>query len=229
MHVSGAAPSFFYNSSSRYSLVVDSGLAGKLITFGGWEHGEKAQVGYTDGIGFSIFNYQSYRDNNAGAKITGVGITNTGIFYVANSGDPGPGVATLKVETSLVTVIGNLTVTGGGAFGSDIRYKDIVAYQQLDLETIAKAPLFTFRWTDREDKVEHLGTSAQYWLGTQFKDAVNITNPEFYHLDYGALAVGIGISVGREVKVVKTEVELLRDEVRQLKKKFNEYETLWHN
>ena len=77
--------------------------------------------------------------------------------------------------------------------------------------------------------MEHLGTSAQYWLGTQFKDAVNTANKDFYHLDYGALAVGIGISVAREVKGVKTEVELLRDEVRQLKEKLNKYEQVWHN
>ena len=138
--------------------------------------------------------------------------------------------------SSNATIGGNLTVTGGGAFGSDIRYKDITSYKQLDLETIVNAPLFTFKWTDREDKKVYLGTSAQYWLGTQFKDTVDITNPKFYHLDYGALAVGIGISVAREVKGVKTdikgvktEVEQLRDEVKQLKEKLNKYETLWHN
>ena len=130
-----------------------------------------------------------------------------------------------KVSLFTLSSSGNLTVAGGGAFGSDIRYKDITSYRQLDLETIVNAPLFTFKWTDREDKVEHLGTSAQYWLDTQFKDAVNTANKDFFHLDYGALAVGIGISVAREVKGVKTEVELLRDEVRQLRKKLKEYET----
>lgn len=119
--------------------------------------------------------------------------------------------------------VGNLVATGGGAFGSDIRYKDITSYKQLDLETIVNAPLFSFRWTDREDKVEHLGTSAQYWLDTQFKDAVNITNPEFFHLDYGALGVGIGISVAREVKGVKNRVELLEEEVKQLKQELAQY------
>ena len=133
-------------------------------------------------------------------------------------------------------VDGNLTVTGGGAFGSDIRYKDIISYRQLDLETIANAPLFTFRWTDREDKEQHLGTSAQYWLETQAKDAVNITNPKFFHLDYGALGVGIGISVGREVKVVKTEVKVVKSEVEQLRKELaqvkqelNYYKELWQH
>ena len=438
LQVSGVTPSYFYNLSTRYSLVVDGGVASKLITFGGWNHNEKAQVGYTDNIGFSIFNYQSYRNNNNGDKITGVGITDTGIFYVANSGDPGPGVATLKVATSLVTVTGNLVVTGGGAFGSgynvvlasqgntidgayngspygnndlwinyissgnvyicdgggnviigkenniswakldvngpiatkdyvsfyrngekgyvgcgaeetndgylyaltnnlklyskgfteitggnvvigssadngyklyvtgnihsteqisnetsmstwaayelrfngmksglyadnwvsgaevnklwlyneggdlallsneiqlltdtyiqgnlvvtgggafgsDIRYKDIISYRQLDLKTIVNAPLFSFRWNDREDKVEHLGTSAQYWLKTQAKDAVNTTNKNFFHLDYGALAVGIGISVARETFKVKSRVEILEERVNQLEKELAQY------
>jgi hypothetical protein len=74
---------------------------------------------------------------------------------------------------------GNFTTIGGGAFGSDIRYKDIISYRQIDLETIVNAPLFSFKWNDREDKEEHLGTSAQYWMGTQFKDAVNTTNKDF--------------------------------------------------
>jgi len=118
---------------------------------------------------------------------------------------------------------GNLVATGGGAFGSDIRYKDITSYKQIDLETIVNAPLFTFKWTDRDDKEQHLGTSAQYWLDTQFKDAVNTTNKDFYHLDYGALAVGIGISVAREVKGVKTEVQLLREKVNQLEQELAQY------
>lgn len=135
-----------------------------------------------------------------------------------------------------VSMYGNLTVSGGGAFGSDVRYKHIINYTNIDLATIANAPLFTYRWNDREDKKVYLGTSAQYWLDTAFTNAVNTDNPCFYHLDYGALAVGIGIEVAREVKGVKTdikgvktEVEQLRDEVKQLKEKLNKYETLWHN
>jgi hypothetical protein len=124
---------------------------------------------------------------------------------------------------------GNFVANGGGAFGSDARYKNILANTTIDLATIANAPLFTYRWTDREDDKVYLGTTAQYWLDTNFRDAVNTSNPDFYHLDYGALAVGIGISVAKEVKGVKTEVEQLRDEVKQLKEKLNKYETLWHN
>lgn len=126
-------------------------------------------------------------------------------------------------------VNGNLVVTGGGAFGSDVRYKNIINYTNIDLATIADAPLFTYKWNDREDNKVYLGTSAQYWLDTVFTNAVNTDNPNFYHLDYGALAVGIGISVAKEVKGVKTEVEQLREEVKQLKEKLNKYETLWHN
>lgn len=133
--------------------------------------------------------------------------------------------SSMGVDTDIAYLTGNgdLVVTGGGAFGSDIRYKDITSYRQLDLATIADAPLFTYKWNDREDKVEHLGTSAQYWLDTQFRDAVNTANKDFYHLDYGALAVGIGISVAREVKGVKTEVQLLREKVSQLEQELAQY------
>lgn len=176
-------------------------------------------------------NYIAGIDTTDGTGLVGrYGVTyngSVGVFVVRdmfyNGSYGASGVLMEVLGSGQTNIYGNLTVTGGGAFGSDIRYKDITSYRQIDLETIVNAPLFSFKWTDREDKVEHLGTSAQYWLGTQFKDAVNITNPKFYHLDYGALAVGIGISVAREVKGVKTEVEVLRERVNQLEKELAQY------
>jgi hypothetical protein len=222
--VNGTAPSYFYNSNTRYSLVVDSGLASKIIAFGGWDNSEKAQVGYTDGTGFNIFNYQSYRDNNYGEKITGVGITNTGIFYVANSGNPGPNTATLKVETSLVTVIGNLTVTGDITFGSDARYKNKITDVEIDLATIANAPLFIYKWNDREDNREHLGTTAQYWFDTAFKNAVIPTNDEkLWTMSYSEIAIGNTIILAREQIKVKSRVEVLEEKVKQLEDKLEKY------
>lgn len=222
--VNGTAPSYFYNSSTRYSLVVDSGLASKIIAFGGWDNSEKAQVGYTDGTGFNIFNYQSYRDNNYGEKITGVGITNTGIFYVANSGNPGPNTATLKVETSLVTVIGNLTVTGDITFGSDARYKNKITDVEIDLATIANAPLFIYKWNDREDNREHLGTTAQYWFDTAFKNAVIPTNDEkLWTMSYSEIAIGNTIILAREQIKVKSRVEVLEEKVKQLEGELEKY------
>ena len=131
---------------------------------------------------------------------------------------------------------GNLTVSGGGAFGSDARYKRILHNTDISLATIANAPLFDYKWTGREDEKVYLGTTAQYWMDTAFANAVNTSNPDFFHLDYGALGVGIGITVAREVKGVKTEVkgvktevEQLREEVKELKEKINKYEQIWHN
>ena len=166
-------------------------------------------VSLVSSAGWCNIVYQS-----AISKIWSVG-ANQDTFYWWNSQKSG--------TVAYIDNAGNLAVTGGGAFGSDIRYKDITSYRQIDLETIVKAPLFSFKWTDREDKVEHLGTSAQYWLSTQFKDAVNITNPKFYHLDYGALGVGIGISVAREMIKVKSRVEILEDRVNQLEKELAQY------
>ena len=130
--------------------------------------------------------------------------------------------------TSGLKINTNLIVSGGGAFGSDARYKDILDYTNIDLATIADAPLFTYKWNDREDDKVYLGTTAQYWLDTNFRDAVNISNPKFFHLDYGALGVGIGISVAKEVTKVKSKVELLEERVNELENELKQYRQ-WHN
>ena len=127
-----------------------------------------------------------------------------------------------------VSMYGNLTVSGGGAFGSDARYKAILHNTDIDLATIANAPLFTYKWTDREDDKVYLGTTAQYWLGTNFKDAVNTSNPDFFHLDYGALGVGLAITTAREVVKVKSRIELLEERVNELENELKQYRQ-WHN
>lgn len=223
-----------YNSNTK--LYVDGGIANtrthsashwdalKIISVGSWSAAPNYVngIGVTDGSGvvgrFGIsFNgteggYFSIRDlyTNVG------GYASSGeIFKVVGNGN--------------VYINGNLTVTGGGAFGSDVRYKHIINYTNIDLATIADAPLFTYKWNDREDNKVYLGTSAQYWMETTFKDAVNTSNPNFYHLDYGALGVGLAIATARKVVDHEERIATLEKENKELKKKLNKYETLWHN
>lgn len=223
-----------YNSNTK--LYVDGGIANtrthaashwdalKIISSGSWSSAPNYVngIGVTDGSGivgrFGIsFNgteggYFSIRDlyTNAG------GYASSGeIFKVVGNGN--------------VYINGNLIANGGGAFGSDVRYKDIINYTNIDLATIANAPLFTYKWNDREDKKVYLGTSAQYWMDTNFKDAVNTTNKDFYHLDYGALGVGLAIATARKVVNHEERIATLEKENRELKEKLNKYETLWHN
>jgi hypothetical protein len=123
---------------------------------------------------------------------------------------------------------GNFVVNGDGVFGSDARYKSKLQDLAVDIETIANAPVFSYKWTDREDNKVHLGTTAQYWMDTNFKDAVDVSNPNFFHLNYGALGVAIGVSLAKKafdheerIKALEKENKELKNEIKQLKQ--------WHN
>ena len=114
---------------------------------------------------------------------------------------------------------GNFVVTGAITFGSDARYKTKLSDATIDLETIANAPLFNYKWNDREDNKEHLGTTAQYWSTTAFKNAVCPTNDEkLWTMSYSEIAVGGMITIARELIPVKSDVALLKERVEKLER-----------
>lgn len=192
------------------------------------------------GVASSTYNsgniaFRHHSSGNA-ANFVSIGLYgNDNILNVFGSGNVAIGTTDsnpaykLDVQGGDVRFTGNLVVYGGGAFGSDVRYKNIINYTDIDLATIADAPLFTYQWNDREDKKVYLGTSAQYWENTKFAGVVNTTDPNFLKLDYGALAYGIGVSVARKVVDHEERIATLEKENKELKKKLNKYETLWHN
>ena len=121
-------------------------------------------------------------------------------------------------------VAGNLTVAGDITFGSDARYKNKITDVEIDLATIANAPLFNYRWNNREDNREHLGTTAQYWYNTAFKNAVVPTNDEkLWTMSYSEIAMGNTIILAREQIKIKSEVEQLKEKVRQLEDELEKY------
>ena len=194
-----------------------------------WDFGLYAQS--TKGLTF----FQSSKGVN-----TDIGnLDGYGNFVASGSGTFGSDI------NSAGTIYGTID----GVFGSDARYKAVQQNLDVDLETIANAPVFTYRWTHIEDKALHLGTTAQYWINTSFKAAVNTDNPDFYHLNYGGLGVAIGITNARwQVKIkneqiiikneqiiikneqikVKSEVERLRERVNELENQVKQLRQ-WHN
>lgn len=128
-------------------------------------------------------------------------------------------VSTLTVS-GLTTINNNLVVSGDTATGSDIRFKDRIADHRIALESIAQAPLFTFKWNDREDKTEHLGTSAQYWEGVA---PWLVKGTDFKVLDYSTLGVAIGISLANKalnheerIKILEKENKALKEQIRRI-------------
>lgn len=119
-----------------------------------------------------------------------------------------------------LTSSGNFVIKGEVTFGSDARYKDKIKDTSISLKSIAEAPLFIYRWNDRDDDRVYLGTTAQYWLDTPFKYAVNTTNPDFLGLGYGELGVAIGIVNSRKLLNHESRITTLeRDKEKERLKK----------
>ena len=98
---------------------------------------------------------------------------------------------------------------------SDMRLKDVTGEDAvLDAEVIADAPLFRFRWKEREDGTEYIGTSAQYWQ-ERCPQVVCDTDGRL-GVDYGALGVAAGVSLAREVVELRAKVKTLEDRLARM-------------
>ena len=98
---------------------------------------------------------------------------------------------------------------------SDMRLKDVTGEDAvLDAEVIADAPLFRFRWKEREDGTEYIGTSAQYWQ--ERCPQVVCDADGRLGVDYGALGVAAGVSLAREVVELRARVKTLEDRLARM-------------
>ena len=118
-------------------------------------------------------------------------------------------------------VDGNLVVTGDAASGSDIRFKDIIENKTIRIDDIANAPLFSFKWNDRDDESIHLGTSAQYWESIAPE---LVSGKDFKTLNYASLGVAMGIALAKKninheerIKMLEDEIKVLNQELRRIK------------
>ena len=104
---------------------------------------------------------------------------------------------------------------------SDVRLKEIIGYEEVSIETIARAPLVKFKWVDGDSNI-HIGTIAQYWLGTELNNVVE--QNDYLSMDYSTTALAGVITVARKVisheeriKALEEENESLRKEIEILK------------
>ena len=82
---------------------------------------------------------------------------------------------------------------------SDEREKNIIENFEIPLDYIAKAPIVSYEWKDKErrgDK-QHIGSIAQYWL-IEMPELVPEVNDR-YTMDYGRIALLSAITVARTV------------------------------
>ena len=135
-------------------------------------------------------------------------VTNGKALTIANSD--------FTISDKKIQVNGDAVISGDTSSGSDIRFKDVIEHKTLSLDTMANAPLFSFRWNDREDKTLHLGTSAQYW-----EEAIPelVSGSDFKTLNYASLGVAMGISLAKKAQNHEDRIKQLEKENKELKEK----------
>ena len=123
-----------------------------------------------------------------------------------------------------ITAPSGLTVNGSTSWSSDMRKKDVVSYvNDLDVNKVAKAPLFRFTWKDKRDSVVRVGTSAQYWQGALASSVMDMGEYGLM-LDYNAITIASAVVTARKVvdhelhiKQLEERVLELESEIKQLK------------
>lgn len=144
-------------------------------------------------------------------------------YVLANIGLFGDSVEVRNGITcgSDLNVGGNAIIAGDTSSGSDIRFKDIINDKRIKIEDMAKAPLFTFKWNDRDDGAIHLGSSAQYWENIC---PWLVTGEDFKSLNYATLGVAMGISLAKHETEQDKEIKALKRKVKDLETKIRRME-----
>jgi hypothetical protein len=135
------------------------------------------------------------------------------------------GVTSITASSTIQTS-GNIIAGGDLIAGSDIRYKDKIQDLRLSVHDIALAPAFTYKWNNREDDaLVHIGSSAQYWLNTDAKDAVYYDKQnDFYHLNYASLALCNTIILARGMETQEEKIARLEARINELEDKLRQYD-----
>lgn len=97
--------------------------------------------------------------------------------------------------------------------GSDIRNKNIIENVELNIEDVAKAPLFKFYWTEGYGDSEiHVGTSAQYWKSVLPEITSELDNEQkTMSVSYDVAALASVISLAKKVKELEEEIKNLKN------------------
>lgn len=148
---------------------------------------------------------------------------------ISDSGNVGIGTKSPSYRLHIVGTAyatENIIAAGDLTAGSDIRYKDKIQDLRLSVHDIALAPAFTYKWNNRkDDALVHIGSSAQYWLNTDAKDAVYYDKQnDFYHLNYASLALCNTIILARGMETQEEKIARLEDRIKELEDKLRQYD-----
>jgi hypothetical protein len=102
---------------------------------------------------------------------------------------------------------------------SDIRKKNVVGFVNVDIEQIAKMPVFNFTWKEGKQGT-YLGTSAQE-IQKIFPTAVSTMKDGYLAMDYGATALAAAVLTARKVVNHEERIRQLERENEKLRKLLN--------
>lgn len=103
-------------------------------------------------------------------------------------------------------VVGRIYCTGGFAFLSDIRKKDVIAKDlHISVGDIAKAPLIRYTLKGDEKKEIHIGSVAQYWQNVM-PETVNKDIDGTLSMDYGTISLVSVVTLARKLETMEKEL-----------------------
>lgn len=103
-------------------------------------------------------------------------------------------------------VVGRIYCTGGFAFLSDIRKKDVITKDlHISVGDIAKAPLIRYTLKSDEKKEMHIGSVAQYWQNVM-PETINESNDGTLSMDYGTISLVSVVTLARKLETLEKEL-----------------------
>lgn len=103
-------------------------------------------------------------------------------------------------------VVGRIYCTGGFAFLSDIRKKDVITKDlHISVGDIAKAPLIRYTLKNDEKKEIHIGSVAQYWQNVM-PETINKSNDGTLSMDYGTISLVSVVTLARKLETLEKEL-----------------------
>ena len=172
-------------------------------------------VGGRVGINGSNSSYRLYV--NGASCVSRLVVDNTHYFAINWNNNEYYEVGTYQNTNTEIRTYGMWYGSWRGS--SDIRKKNVISFVDVDIEQIAKMPVFNFTWKDGKQGT-YLGTSAQE-IQKIFPAAVSTMKDGYLAMDYGATSLAAAVLTARKVVNHEERIRQLERENEELRKLLN--------
>lgn len=129
----------------------------------------------------------------------------------------------LRINGNETTVSGNFLATGGVTMYSQRNLKNIIGEADFSLRELASIKPTYFTWKDKRDERKHIGGIAED-VQKLFPEVIYKTSEDMLTMDYGNAAFAISTVLAQHTLRHETEIEKLKKENEQMKKRIEELE-----